>query len=221
MSRRISRAESFDELISLLESGVRDLAATLWRSSTVTASSRNGRILARPIEGAPRSEGEKNFSGMRFHVRWVFPTHESESYQKYLMLTWYRVVERAGSPFERVAEGSRLYEWMAEQRYALPNKYIIHTRLLAMATDEVKAGLLERSSLPFYVVTVNYNDYADLKKLIASLLPLKYLKRLIVVNHSDPRRLGRSRPHFHNDSSSGKSGLRGGFEQRIAGDRGV
>lgn len=198
MSRRISRAESFDELISLLESGVRDLGCD---SVEVFYGDRSVKKWTNPRkahEGAPRYEGEKNFSGMRFHVRWIFPTHESESYQKYLILTWYRVINELEARLREFADGSRLYEWMAEQRYALPNKYILHAQFLALPRNDEKAVPLESSSIPFpfYVVTVNYDNYEDLRELIVSLLPVKYLKRLIVVNHSGPRSQGKLEAPF-------------------------
>jgi GT2 family glycosyltransferase len=45
------------------------------------------------------------------------------------------------------------------------------------------------SAFPFYVITVNYNGKHRLMALIASLRPIPFLKRLIIVNHSPWERL--------------------------------
>ncbi|MBI5248393.1 MAG: hypothetical protein HY912_02765 [Desulfomonile tiedjei] len=191
MSKRISRAQSLDELISLLESGVRDLecdSVDVFYGDRVIKSWMNPR---KAHEEAPRIEGEKNFDGLRFHVRWVFPIHESETYQNYLLLTWYRVVNELESRIHTFAGKSRLYEWMTDKKYAHPNEPAMATALSAAATTAEKPFDLEPSSAPFYVVTVNYNSGDHLKRLASSLVSMKYLKELIIVNHSGPESIGR------------------------------
>lgn len=190
MSKRISRAQSSDELLSLLESGVRDLGCD---SVEVFYGPHVIKHWLNPQKAhieAPRLEGEKNLAGMRFHVRWVFPTHDSESYQKYLVLTWHRVVNQLEHRLRSLTDESCLYEWLTEKKYALCSE---KDPLKAFGAAEGQHEPLERAKphpVPFYVVTVNYQSYNYLKRLTDSLRPMNHLKELIIVNHSGPESIG-------------------------------
>jgi hypothetical protein len=104
MSARICRADSFDALISLLESGVRDLGydsvEVLSQGQTIGVWSNPGKVHPE----APRSYEEINIPEVGLTIKWVIPTHESESYQKFLAVTWYGFVKELGCKAQSLAE---------------------------------------------------------------------------------------------------------------------
>jgi hypothetical protein len=89
MKQRIRRAGSIQELLSLLESGVKDLG---FDSIEILY---DGKTLQRWFNSQPlhpetaRVHCENRFEESRFTVKWVLPTHDDETYNEYLMLTWY------------------------------------------------------------------------------------------------------------------------------------
>lgn len=90
MRWRIRRAESLHELLALLETGVRDL-----RFDKVEVLS-DGDVLFRWINprlvhpGSHRIYSEESLDNDRIIVKWWRPFHDDETYNEYLMLTWYR-----------------------------------------------------------------------------------------------------------------------------------
>lgn len=90
MKQRIPRSKSFQELLSLLESGVRDLD---FDSVEVID---DGETLTRWINPHPvhpdraRIYCEDRVEGSRLTVRWVRPAHNDETYNEYIVLTWHR-----------------------------------------------------------------------------------------------------------------------------------
>lgn len=90
MKYRMRRAESLHELLALLETGVRDL-----HFDKVEVLS-DGDILFRWINprsvhpGSPRIYSEESLDTDRIIVKWWRPFHDDETYNEYLMLTWYR-----------------------------------------------------------------------------------------------------------------------------------
>ncbi|WP_052316045.1 glycosyltransferase [Desulfomonile tiedjei] len=218
MSRRIHRARSFEELISLLESGVRDLGCDFVEVYYGQNTVRKWMVQQKLHEGAPRTEAERTFHGVRFHVRWAFPIHESETYHKYLLLTWYRVLNELEERLQSFSDGSQLYEWLTEQRYV---RSILSSQQAEFSNHVQNSAIqdyLVHSPVPFYVVTVNHNNFEELRRLIVSLEPFKYLKKLIIVNHSSPESVGNPVASFpiqiiHQENKGYGAGLNRGLEE--------
>ncbi len=90
MKWRIRRAESLHELLALMETGVRDL-----HFDKVEVLS-DGEVLFRWINPRlvhpenPRIYSEESLDNDRIIVKWWRPFHDDETYNEYLMLTWYR-----------------------------------------------------------------------------------------------------------------------------------
>jgi len=90
MKQRIRRAKTLQELLSLLESGVRDLD---FDSVEVVD---DGETLTRWVNPHPvypdraRIYCEDPVEGSRLTVKWVWPAHNDETYNEYIMLTWHR-----------------------------------------------------------------------------------------------------------------------------------
>ena len=90
MGRRIRRAGSFDELVCLLESGVRDLGFNRVEVFQNGYSIRKWDNSQKVHTDAPQSNGEKRLDKTVLRVVWAVPTHTSKTYQKFLELSWYR-----------------------------------------------------------------------------------------------------------------------------------
>ncbi|MGC8605552.1 MAG: MraY family glycosyltransferase [Desulfomonilaceae bacterium] len=94
MELRVQRAKCADELVVLLESGVRDLDF-----DTVEVSI-NGSIphLWNKTEKAhpysPRINGRRSLKDCDVTIRWTLPTHDDRAYQKYLELVWHRFLNQ-------------------------------------------------------------------------------------------------------------------------------
>jgi UDP-GlcNAc:undecaprenyl-phosphate/decaprenyl-phosphate GlcNAc-1-phosphate transferase len=89
MSARVQRSKTEEELIGLLQSGVRDLQF----DSVEVSWNGNGPIAswARPAKahaGAPRVIIRKDFEDLGLSIRATLPTHNNEAYQKYLQSVW-------------------------------------------------------------------------------------------------------------------------------------
>ncbi len=96
MTAKIRRANSFDELIALLETGVTDLGfdrvEVLKRGQALGTWSNERRLHPE----ASRHCEERCFDEINLAVKWVVPTHHSETYQKFLHLTWYGLLSEWG-----------------------------------------------------------------------------------------------------------------------------
>lgn len=103
MSARIFRADSFDDLISLLESGVRDLdydcVEVISQGSTIRYWANSRRI----HPDSPRIHEELSFEPATLTIKWIVPTHHSETYQKFLRITWYACVRELGDKIATLA----------------------------------------------------------------------------------------------------------------------
>jgi hypothetical protein len=95
MEGRLRRVKSHDELVALLEVGVRDLDF-----DTVEVSSNGCKPYVwnndRDVHpDSPRKNGHRAFNDTKLSVKWVVPTHDDPSYQKYLELVWWRFLSAA------------------------------------------------------------------------------------------------------------------------------
>jgi UDP-GlcNAc:undecaprenyl-phosphate/decaprenyl-phosphate GlcNAc-1-phosphate transferase len=90
MSRRVRRAVSLDELVSLLESGVRDLGFGRVEVFQNGYSIKKWDNPQQVHPDAPQSREEKSWDQWGVTVVWSIPTHKSKTYQKFLELSWYR-----------------------------------------------------------------------------------------------------------------------------------
>ena len=90
MEERLRRVKSHDELVALLEVGVRDLDF-----DTVEVSSNDSKPCVwnncRNVHSeSPKKDGHRYLNNSGLSVKWVVPTHDDLSYQKYLELVWWR-----------------------------------------------------------------------------------------------------------------------------------
>jgi UDP-GlcNAc:undecaprenyl-phosphate GlcNAc-1-phosphate transferase len=90
MSRRVQRAGCLDEVISLLESGVRDLGFNRVEVFQNGYSIKKWDNFQKVHTDAPQSKEEKHLDKWGVTVVWIVPTHTSKTYQKFLELSWYR-----------------------------------------------------------------------------------------------------------------------------------
>ena len=97
MSRRVQRAGCFDEVISLLESGVRDLGFNRVEVFQNGSSIRRWDNPQKVHADAPQSNGEKRLDKADLAVVWTVPTHTSKTYQRFLELSWYRFLNELES----------------------------------------------------------------------------------------------------------------------------
>lgn len=92
MKQRIRKAKSLQELLSLLESGVRDLGfnlvEVLYDGQTLKKW-----VNPQPLHPeTPLIQSEDTFEEFRLTVKWTWSSHRDETYNEYLMLTWYRLL---------------------------------------------------------------------------------------------------------------------------------
>jgi len=88
MSKRARRAESLDELLDLLESGVRDLGLDYVSVITKERLLRSWFTLHKAHPDSPREIEVKDLKRLDITIEWAIPTHDSESYQRYLKVAW-------------------------------------------------------------------------------------------------------------------------------------
>jgi UDP-GlcNAc:undecaprenyl-phosphate/decaprenyl-phosphate GlcNAc-1-phosphate transferase len=87
---RIQRAKSTDELMGLLESGVRDLdfdRVEVNMNGSKPMVWNNTRAVH---PESPKRIGFRTFKDSAMSAQWVIPTHDDHDYQKYLELVWHR-----------------------------------------------------------------------------------------------------------------------------------
>jgi len=107
MTAKLRRVRSFEELIALLQTGIPELG---FDSVEVLNHGQTMRVWVNPTKlhpESPRVCSERTFDGIGLAVRWIAPTHESESYQKFLHLTWYGLLTEFGSRMEQLAVEER------------------------------------------------------------------------------------------------------------------
>lgn len=85
---RIQRTKSINELIALLETGVRDLNFDMVEVSMNVLKHLVWNNERKIYPDSPRRNGQLAFRDSEIIVRWVIPTHDDHDYQKYLELTW-------------------------------------------------------------------------------------------------------------------------------------
>jgi UDP-GlcNAc:undecaprenyl-phosphate/decaprenyl-phosphate GlcNAc-1-phosphate transferase len=90
MRHKIEKTRSAQDLLGLLESGVRDLAfdsvEVLYQGAIVEKWANPSKV----HPGNPRSAEDMCFDDCSLVVRWERPLHEDEAYNEYLRLTWHR-----------------------------------------------------------------------------------------------------------------------------------
>ncbi len=93
----IQGARCLDELVALLESGVKDLGLdrveVLQHGRTIKTWSNSSRVHV----GSLRSQRQRDFETSEVTVRWTVPTHKNKFYQKCLEVTWQRFLDELGS----------------------------------------------------------------------------------------------------------------------------
>jgi hypothetical protein len=90
MRYRIRRSQSLHELLALLETGVRDLhfdKVEVLSDGEILFKWANPRLVH---PSNPRIYSEESLDNDRIIVKWSRPFHDDETYNEYLMLTWYR-----------------------------------------------------------------------------------------------------------------------------------
>lgn len=93
MKHRMRKAKSVEELLGLLESGVRDLEfdGVSAELDGITVGRWNN---ARPVHpGSRREQSQRSFADGRVVVKWQRPGHDDEAYNEYLRLTWHRFMD--------------------------------------------------------------------------------------------------------------------------------
>lgn len=93
MKHRIRKAKALDELLGLLETGVRDLD---FDSVSVEFDGATIERWTNPRQVHPenrRVQSECSFKEGRLVVKWQRPAHYDEAYNEYLRLTWHRFLE--------------------------------------------------------------------------------------------------------------------------------
>jgi UDP-GlcNAc:undecaprenyl-phosphate GlcNAc-1-phosphate transferase len=94
MQMRIQRAKSLDELVLLLESGVRDLDLDMIEVNINGSKPYVWRNRIEIHHDSPKKNGSRAIKGSTVSIRWVIPTHDDPDYQKYLELVWYRFLNQ-------------------------------------------------------------------------------------------------------------------------------
>lgn len=92
MTKRINRSESIEDLMSLLESGVRDLG---FDSVELIRHDRPvGRWVAerKAHPDSNRTTAVRRFQNDGVAIRWTVPRHDSDTYQRCLTETWHHVL---------------------------------------------------------------------------------------------------------------------------------
>jgi hypothetical protein len=100
MFMRIGRAASPSELVSLLESGVRDLdfdsVEVHGRDHCISSWSKT----AKAHPDGMRNTHERVLDDIGLKVRYVIPVHDSPTYQKCLETTWFRILTQWAHRYE-------------------------------------------------------------------------------------------------------------------------
>jgi UDP-GlcNAc:undecaprenyl-phosphate/decaprenyl-phosphate GlcNAc-1-phosphate transferase len=94
MELRIRRAKCADEVVQLLEHGVRDLD---FDSVEVRCNGSRPYSWNKPEKAHPcsaRINGHKSFRDCDFIICWTVPTHDDRAYQKYLEIVWHRFLNQ-------------------------------------------------------------------------------------------------------------------------------
>lgn len=89
MTMRVRKARTLEELLSLMESGVRDLD---FDSVEVNVQGKWSMSWINPTCKHPescRNHCNRMFRGSTITVNWVVPNHDSANYQRYLELVWH------------------------------------------------------------------------------------------------------------------------------------
>lgn len=174
MSQRLRRARSFDELVSLAESGVKDLGYDSVEILQNNQTLRHWANQFRVHPEAPRFVMEKSLSETSLQIRWIAPKHYSESYQKYLQAIWDQFLAQLESELQNFTDSFT------------PRPRNLFSQESNIIGTEVSLNnqALQNSPVPFYVITVNYYSKRFLPELIRSISPLIFLDKLIIINHS-------------------------------------
>jgi hypothetical protein len=94
MKMRVERAKYLDELVVLLESGVRDLNFDRVEVSMNGFAPRVWSNFREAHPESPKKNGHRALRGSDVLVRWVVPTHDDPDYQKYLETVWWQLLSQ-------------------------------------------------------------------------------------------------------------------------------
>jgi len=101
MKNRLSRARSLQELIELLQTGVRDLGFDYVEVSHDGQQIEKWTNSRPPHPENPRIHSEETFQEYVLSIKWGRPMHHDETYNEYLMLTWHRFLTAFRSEIEK------------------------------------------------------------------------------------------------------------------------
>ena len=90
MKNRLSRAKSMQELVELLQTGVRDLGFDYVEVAHNGQSIEKWTNSRPPHPENPRIRSEETFQEHMLSIKWARAVHHDETYNEYLMLTWHR-----------------------------------------------------------------------------------------------------------------------------------
>lgn len=109
MGRRLQRAETEDEVLNLLERGVSDLGFDFVH---VVKGGALYHEWYSPIKLHPQSHRNKMEWSLdnEIIIRWAAPTHNSDSYQKYLHLTWNKFLKAVSNRREKIRIVQKLHQ---------------------------------------------------------------------------------------------------------------
>lgn len=110
MSKRALRTESVDELLDLLETGVRDLGLDFVRVSKTERVLRSWITTNKAHPDSPREQAAKQLKKYGLAIEWSMPTHESESYQRYLKVAWSQFLKEVEARLSYLYENGQARE---------------------------------------------------------------------------------------------------------------
>lgn len=120
MTMRVRKARSLEELLSLMESGVRDLdfdsvevtVQGQWSMSWINSSCKH--------PGSCRNHCNRVFRGSTITVNWTTPNHDSPNYQKYLELVWHWFLNQSENKARQLLQSQKNHETPVSK--SLPGK---------------------------------------------------------------------------------------------------
>ncbi len=100
---------------------------------------------------------------------------------------WTSLAKPARKIFQFFSKGPHSRPWLDANWPSVREEQHLEKEKLSRTprSNENQKSTKVHGDIPFYVVTVNYRSEASLARLIDSLQPMHFVKKLIVVNHSD------------------------------------
>jgi UDP-GlcNAc:undecaprenyl-phosphate GlcNAc-1-phosphate transferase len=119
MRHKIEKCRCADELLGLLESGVRDLAFDRVEVIYLGRRVQQWTNPSRVHPGNRRETEDLCFDECNLRVRWERPLHEDDAYNEYLRLTWRRFLNALGPKL--LTFSSELDSWIESRAATLVN----------------------------------------------------------------------------------------------------